>query len=164
MSENMTSNNENTTSQTGNGLVSRAKEKFKKVISNITIEPCIFLIIFSSDLDEIASSQMVILKSCKNDFPEFNDTICDNLNSPEFQDANVMVSNELNQFNVYKKLILSIFPIFFSFYLGAWSDLFGRKFLFYTFLTAFFLEQVILLFCAYYFDSPKVGLGHRLTY
>ncbi len=42
-----------------------------------------------------------------------------------------------------------------SFYLGAWADLFGRKLLFYIFLTAYILKQAIVIVCAYYFDSPK---------
>ena len=136
------------------GFVQRTASRFKKIIDNITIEPALFLIMFSAGIDNVANSQMVIIKSCKNDFG-WNDTVCDNLNTDQFHDENVQVSNELNQFGVYKQLITSIFPVFFSFYLGAWADMFGRKFLFYIFLTAFASEQAIILGCAYFFDSPK---------
>ena len=47
------------------------------------------------------------------------------------------------------------FPIFFSFYLGAWADLFGRKPLFYLVLTGYFLQQCVYVVCAYYFESKK---------
>ena len=139
----------------GEGFVQRTSKRFGRILSNVTIEPALFLIMFSSGIDNVANSQMVLIKSCRNDFPEFNDTICDNLNDPAYHDENIMVSNELNQFNVYKQLITSIFPVFFSFYLGAWADIFGRKFLFYIFLTAYASDQAITLVCAYYFDSPK---------
>ena len=134
-------------------FIQRTSRRIMKILQNITIEPAMFLIAFSSGIDNIANSQMVVLKSCKNDFPEYNETVCNNLN--DYHDANIAVSNELNQFNVYKQLITSIFPVFFSFYLGAWADLFGRKFLFYLFLSAFASEQAIVLVCAYFFDSKK---------
>ena len=97
---------------------------------------------------------MVAIKSCKNDFG-YNDTVCYNLDSEEYHDQNVEVSIEFNHFNVYTTWISSIFPIFFSFYLGAWADLFGRKFLFYLCLSAYFMQQCIVVVCAYFFDSKK---------
>ena len=86
---------------------------------------------------------MVAIKSCLNDFG-YNDTVCYNLDSEEYHDQNVEVSIELNHFNVYVTLITSIFPIFFSFYLGAWADLFGRKFLFYVVLIGEFIYLYLL--------------------
>ena len=97
---------------------------------------------------------MVAIKSCKNDFG-YNDTVCYNLDSEEWHDQNVEVSIELNHFNVYTTWISSIFPIFFSFYLGAWADLFGRKPLFYLYLITYTLKQCVYVVCAYYFDSKK---------
>ena len=99
-------------------------------------------------------SQMVAIKSCINDFG-YNDTVCYNLDADEYHDQNVEVSLELNQFNVYVSWMSSIFPIFFSFYLGAWADLFGRKPLFYLVLTGYFLQQCVYVVCAYYFESKK---------
>ena len=52
-------------------------------------------------------------------------------------------------------LVGTIFPVFFSFYLGAWCDLFGRKLLFKIYLTARCLEQVVVILCAYFIESPK---------
>ena len=104
--------------------------------------------------NSILGSQMVAIKSCKNDFG-YNDTVCYNLNSDEWHDQNVEVSMELNQFNVYTTLMTSIFPIFLSFYLGAWADLFGRKPLFYLVLGAYFASQCVTTVCAYFIDSKK---------
>ena len=118
----------------------------------------------------ITGSQMVAIKSCKNDFG-YNDTVCYNLNSEEWYDQNVEVSIELNHFNVYTTLMTSIFPIFLSFYLGAWADLFGRKPLFYLVLAAYFLSQCVTTVCAYFIGktnfwfkiSPPDG-NHLHTY
>ena len=53
-----------------------------------------FLISFSGAIEGIASSQMVVLKSCKLDFG-YNDTVCQNINSPIYEHENILVSNEV---------------------------------------------------------------------
>ena len=62
---------------------------------------------------------------------------------------------QVAQFTVYKMLVGTIFPVFFAFYLGAWCDLFGRKLLFKIFLIARCLDQVVVILCAYFLESPK---------
>lgn len=135
-------------------FIKRTQDRLMRILRNVTIEPAMFLIMFSSSIDNIASDQLVIMKSCKMDFG-YNDTVCENLDDPMWKEQNEEVSLELNQFNVYKTLVTSIFPVFFSFYLGAWADLFGRKLLFYLFLSAYSLQQVIVVGCAYWMDSKK---------
>ena len=65
---------------------------------------------------------------------------------------------QLANFNFYGLIIRNVFPAFFAFYLGAWADRFGRKPIFYLFLTATLISQIILVFCAVYFDSKKEWL------
>ena len=127
--------------------------KIKTIISNITIEPAMFLIMFTSHLDHIAHSQMVLDKCCKIDFG-YNDTVCDNLVT-DFKEQNKQVQDEVAQFKVYETLLDSVFPAFFAFYLGAWADLFGRKLLFYIFLSGIIIRQCIVIICAYFMDSRK---------
>ena len=71
------------------------RQTIAMVVKNITIEPAMFLISFSAMLDSVANSQMVVLKSCKTDFG-YNDTVCNNLSSDEFEQENINVSNEVN--------------------------------------------------------------------
>ena len=52
-------------------------------------------------------------------------------------------------------IVRSIIPIFLSFFLGAWCDLFGRKPLFYLYLSARIMEQAIVVICSYFLSSPK---------
>ena len=126
-----------------------------KVLSNITIEPSLFLINFGDVLDDISFTQMVLFKSCTVDFG-FNETVCNDL--VDYEDANKIVQDEAASFSVYQTLVATIFPIFFSFYLGAWCDLFGRKLIFKLYLSAKCVEQIIVIVCAYYLESPKEWL------
>ncbi len=52
-------------------------------------------------------------------------------------------------------MVDSVFPVFFSFYLGAWADMFGRKLLFYIYLAAKILSHVGVILCAHFLVSPK---------
>ena len=62
---------------------------------------------------------------------------------------------QVAQFAVYQMLVSTIFPVFFSLYLGAWCDLFGRKLLFKIYLSARCMDQIIVILCAYFVNSPK---------
>jgi len=61
----------------------------------------------------------------------------------------------MNQYNVYSILITGVLPVFSSLFMGAWADIFGRKLIFYIYLSAYVLQQGIVIICAYYFESPK---------
>ena len=65
---------------------------------------------------------------------------------------------QIAQFAVYQTIVDSVFPVFFSFYLGAWADLFGRKLIFYIFLSAKLIAQAATIACAYFLESPKEWL------
>ena len=70
----------------------------QKYFKNFTIEPAVFLIAFSSAMDQVATSQMIALKSCKNDFA-FNDSICNNLTAEENYHQNKLVTDEVSSFS-----------------------------------------------------------------
>ena len=136
----------------------KKKNLFQRIISNITIEPAFFVITFASGLDGIATDQMILWKSCMNDF-NFTESICENLDNETLYEAERgLVADELTNFNFIKTWVTSIVPFFMAFYLGAWADMFGRKPIFYMFLTSYAVEQAVVLVCAYYFDSPKEWL------
>ena len=107
-------------------------------------------------IDDIIINQITIHKSCKVDFG-YNDTVCENLVT-DYREENEEIQNEVAQFIVYKMIVGTFFPVFFSFYLGAWCDLFGRKLIFKLYLSAKCVEQIIVIVCAYYLESPKEWL------
>ena len=67
-----------------------------KILSNITIEPALFLTSFAKCISGVSYEQMLIEKTCKNDFG-FNDTVCDNLVNI-FEDENTLIQNEVNKY------------------------------------------------------------------
>ena len=56
---------------------------------------------------------------------------------------------------MYQTLVSSLFPIFFSFYLGAWCDLFGRKLLFFIYLVSRMMEEAVVIICGIFLESKK---------
>ena len=72
----------------------RFKRRVGIIWRNITVEPVIFFIMFSSGVDNVSLSQLKIQKACKIDF-EFNDTVCDNLLEENYSDENTLVQDEV---------------------------------------------------------------------
>ena len=137
---------------------------FKRVVNNITIEPAMFIIAFAAHIDDLASSQMIILKSCLTDF-QYNETVCYNITDSQWKEQKDEISVALTDFNFYKTVATSFVPCFMAFYLGAWMDLFGRKPIMYLFLITTAMQQAIIVVCAYFFESSKwyILLSHIPT-
>ena len=54
---------------------------------------------FVGSMDSVSVGQMVIDKSCANDFA-FNETICNDLLNDAYEDENAAVESEVAQFKV----------------------------------------------------------------
>ena len=65
-----------------------------RIIKSISIEPAVFMISLSTTMENIASSQIVIDKTCTIDF-SYNDTVCENLVT-DFKDQNSEIQKEVN--------------------------------------------------------------------
>ena len=65
-----------------------------RIVKSISIEPAVFMISLSTTMENIASSQIVIDKTCKIDFP-YNNTVCENLVT-DFKDQNSEIQKEVN--------------------------------------------------------------------
>ena len=61
-----------------------------KILSNLTIEPAFFIMSVSIALEQIATQQMVVLKSCKIDF-NYTDEICNNLQSENYTEEKLIL-------------------------------------------------------------------------
>ena len=70
-----------------------------KILSNLTIEPAFFIMSVSIALEQIATQQMVVLKSCKIDF-NYTDEICNNLQSENYTEENAQISAEV-RFSIF---------------------------------------------------------------
>ena len=67
-----------------------------KILSNLTIEPAFFIMSVSIALEQIATQQMVVLKSCRIDF-NYTDEICYNLQSENYTEENAQISSEVSK-------------------------------------------------------------------
>lgn len=51
--------------------------------------------------------------------------VCNNLSAHE--ERNVLVQREFSVFTFYNSIIMSVIPLIFVLFMGAWSDIYGRK-------------------------------------
>ena len=100
---------------------------------------------FFRSIDRVASSQLILDKTCLNDYG-FAPDICDDLQHHDANNTVVQVfqkvdpfmsilspQNAVAQFGVYESIVDHLFPIVASFFFGSWSDTFGRKWLLYLY-------------------------------
>lgn len=51
--------------------------------------------------------------------------VCANL--PDYEEENMLVQRELSMFTFYNSIVLSVVSLIFILFMGAWSDMYGRK-------------------------------------
>lgn len=139
--------------------------KFKlfliRVYQNLTVEPAFFVISSSQFMLNATISQMVIFKSCVNDFPEFKETFGDQLEDFCQNDLvndverNQLVNSVTADFNAKLQIVHSVIPCLLSFFAGAWIDRFGRKLILFSYLALLMVESVIFIILSIKLDSKK---------
>ena len=80
-------------------LLQVCREKANFIVSNITIEPLVFLVAFSGTMDNISYGQLKIDKSCLNDF-NFTQEICENLVEDNYTAQNDLVDEEVGNYKI----------------------------------------------------------------
>ena len=100
----------------------------KKFFLSITIEPITFLNALGGGIAGGAQQvvNLQIKKICEQEF-EFNQTICDNLNSGLYDEEQDAVQIRLNNFHLIGNYIQAPPPIVYTLFIGAISDRVGRK-------------------------------------
>ena len=136
----------------GESHCDKIRRKLKSVFENITIEPLFLFQALFCSLDQVSNDQLILQKSCINDF-DFPNGTCDDLINHEA--ANTAVQNEVAQYNVYVIIITHVFPFLAAFYFGSWSDKFGRKWIMYVCYACWCLQAGIHLLNVYFIDWPK---------
>ncbi|KAB0804046.1 hypothetical protein PPYR_01016 [Photinus pyralis] len=106
------------------------KEKARLILSNITVEPLMFLFLFPSVLMILSVANLDLEKACRVNL-KFNDTICDALSTrnkslytPEHENA---VQKLVTGMNAWKSVIKSVIPACLLLIVGAWSDRHNRR-------------------------------------
>lgn len=104
------------------------RSRMAAALSAVTIEPMVATFSMAVSMVSVVQQQLIIYKTCMQ--PEFGldqefcENINDNTNSSGYTDD---VEPEVGRYNVAKSVVEHVIPIFLSFYLGAWTDNFGRK-------------------------------------
>ncbi|XP_018012119.1 proton-coupled folate transporter [Hyalella azteca] len=107
-----------------------------QVIKATTLEPAMLVDGAASNAMIILMENVQMIKTCTHTLG-FSEEVCNNLSLHE--EANILVQKELSMFTFYNSIILSIVALLFILFMGAWSDVYGRKFP----LVLTFLCQVI---------------------
>ena len=89
-------------SYSNGSLFHRTSNMVRNVISNITVEPALFIMFLGLGLDHSTLDQMQIDKCCRDDF-DFNKTVCDHLNEDQYETEKGLVSDEVNIFYIYSQ-------------------------------------------------------------
>jgi len=131
---------------------SKVKRKTKYFLTNITLEPVMLFYGIIRSIDRVAQSQLIIDKTCLNDF-DFGEEICENL--LDYDANNTVVQNEVAQFAVWESIVDHLFPIICSLFLGSWSDNFGRKYLLYLYFFFCMVQTSGLILNSYFMSWPK---------
>lgn len=72
----------------------RTKRFCQRVWRNLTIEPAWFFITLADGIDSVSSEQLLLQKTCKNDF-NYTDEICNNLSEDQYKDEYKNVQDEV---------------------------------------------------------------------
>jgi len=131
---------------------STIKRKCRAFFRNITLEPVMLFYGVIRSIDSIANSQLLLDKTCINDF-DFGEEVCNDL--VNWKENNTVVQNEVAQYQVYESIVDHLFPIICSFFLGSWSDSFGRKWLLYLYFLICIIQNGGLMLNSYFMEWPK---------
>lgn len=100
-------------------------EKEERWYHKITVEPTMFLYMFSFMLTSVVEQAFFLYKACLVNH-NLNATICDHLE--DYKEIKKEVQITASNFHQYDNIAAHIFPIILALFLGAWSDKRGRKF------------------------------------
>ncbi|XP_066991286.2 probable peptidoglycan muropeptide transporter SLC46 isoform X2 [Anabrus simplex] len=96
----------------------------------ITVEPLVVLVFFSSSLSGTILTNLYLYQTCRVTL-NFNYTVCAHLDSQgsdsELHHIETLVQPHTTVLLLGKSLLESCVPAVLSFFLGPWSDLYGRR-------------------------------------
>ena len=143
----------------------KGKTKLFSFITSITIEPMTILSSLSWNVIAIPQDQMLLYKTCMqpkynlrllvkifkiNIINIFSNDFCSNIEEHTNTSSYSDVEKEMSDFYNYMSLAEHLIPIFISFYLGSWSDHWGRKPFIYMSMSGMLLSSVMNLLNAFY--------------
>lgn len=106
------------------------------------IEIITLVTVFASSIKQVTFKKLLIDKTC---FIEYNfpKNICINLSN--YHNVEEQIQNEVNNYQLYISIIMSVLNIIYIMFLGPWSDIYGRKMLIFMAILGFLLENIVII-------------------
>ncbi|KAF2364288.1 Major facilitator superfamily [Trinorchestia longiramus] len=105
--------------------MARPWTKMLEAVRATTLEPVMFIEGATINAMVILMENVQMFKTCTNTL-DFPNEVCYNL--VNHTEENIAVQKELSVFIFYDSIILSVVSFLFILFMGAWSDVYGRKF------------------------------------
>lgn len=135
-------------------------QKFKYIISNITVEPLLFLLLIPSVMNNLTTLNLNLEKACRVNL-QFNTSICDAMVRRDPSGYSVFQEQEtqklVSKMTSIKMMIVGSYPTLLMLFVGSWSDRNGRrKPLIIMPIVGDLVGTICLYFCAYFFLDLSV--------
>ncbi|KAI4499932.1 hypothetical protein M0802_004802 [Mischocyttarus mexicanus] len=125
--------------------------------SYVTVQPPLMMIIFAISMIGAILTELIMYRTCTI-LLHFNETEClllrNNGSSSEARKINKLVQQDVNIFNICRSVIENLLPTVLSFFIGPWSDTYGRKPLLLISFTGYILGFTILSLMSIWPISP----------
>ena len=137
----------------------KRREAIVDFFKSIKVEPIIFLNHLGTSLIGVQTENLTLEKACKAGSvffgnKTFSDEICDNLTNGSFKYEQEYVQSVANRSESILLWLYLIPLLIFSLFVGAWSDIVGRKVLIILSLTGSMFSISIQILNAYFEDWP----------
>ena len=137
--------------------------KCKRVLQFIkllSIEPCIFMVMFVNTIKSVPTDQLIQDKICLQNY-NLSLAYCRELpkmtDEDDYMDVKSNILGELTTFRLYTSMITTIPSIMASLIIGGWVDRYenAKKAMFIAGAVAGMCEQLILIANVYFYDQCK---------
>ncbi|CAG7828121.1 unnamed protein product [Allacma fusca] len=105
-------------------MTQRQQAGFCRLLSEITVEPVLFLYMLSTFSQYALFQDLVYSKVC---WAKYNASVCDNLHNDSYHEELNDVQTDSSHWILMSTISLVIPSLLIAIYLGSWSDRFGRK-------------------------------------
>lgn len=117
---------------------------------HISVEPVMFMYMFAQMLTNVIEQDLVVQKVCRVNL-NLSTEICENVKQSNFS---VHVQKTTSIYYQWECVAAHIFPMFLALYLGAFSDLYGRKLPLMIGLSGKLIYSVMMVLNAYMINWP----------
>nr|CAD7461133.1 unnamed protein product [Timema tahoe] len=132
------------------------RDRFKYLVSNITVEPLLACYIMPSVLAGLATQNLNLEKACRVNL-RYDKHVCDALSAREtanYTEEETQVQQLVAGMTVWKTILQSALPALLMLFMGAWTDRHGcRKPCMLLPIVGEFLTSIGLIVCTYFFDE-----------